>query len=98
MLPCGLAAGIAGASPTAGSYAPSWSRRHASATPPMSATMRAKLSETLIALLPLVVGRLAEVNLRWNRRSACVPGMTPCRDQPLGDGEEGGDQTAVAPL
>jgi hypothetical protein len=50
ILPCGLAAGIAGELPQAGSCDPSVSRRISSAVPPVSATTRAKMSETFTAL------------------------------------------------
>ena len=50
MLPCGLAAGIAGALPHAGSGEPPVSRRIWSAAPPITATPRAKRVEKLTAL------------------------------------------------
>ena len=67
MLPCGFAAGIAGLLPKAGSWAPPVSRRHMTAAAPMSATIRAKMPDMLIALLPLVAPMLAEASLGWNR-------------------------------
>jgi hypothetical protein len=51
MLPCGLAGGIAGVLPTAGACAPPCNRRHAIAAAPISATMRAKMSDKLIVVL-----------------------------------------------
>src|SRR3989442_9000313 len=60
MLPCGFAAGIAGVLPTAGLCAPPCSRRHAIAAAPISATMRAKIPDKLIALLPLVARKLED--------------------------------------
>src|SRR5260221_7694996 len=59
MLPCGFAAGIAGVLPTAGSCAPPRSRRHATAAAPISATMRAKMPDKLIVLLPRAPPTLA---------------------------------------
>src|SRR5688572_25030394 len=53
MPPCDLAAGIAGAPPQAGSSAPPC-RRHRIAPAPISATIRPKAPDRLIALLPLV--------------------------------------------
>jgi hypothetical protein len=50
MLPCGLAAGIVGELPQAGSCEPSVRRRVSSAAPPISETSRAKVSEKLNAL------------------------------------------------
>src|SRR6187549_58034 len=47
MLPCGLAAGMAGALPQAGSGEPWVSRRMCSAAPPIRATPRAKRDEKL---------------------------------------------------
>jgi len=50
MLPCGLAAGIVGELPQAGSCEPSARRRVSSAAPPISDTSRAKVSEKFNAL------------------------------------------------
>ena len=71
MLPCGFAAGIAGALPQAGAGAPPASRRAMSAAPPISATTRAKISEKFKrTFFSLFAGRLAEACLRWNRESS----------------------------
>src|SRR5277367_2862349 len=53
ILPCGLASGIAGALPHAGSGDPWVSCRDTRAAPPTTATTRAKTSEKLNALFPL---------------------------------------------
>ena len=52
MLPCGLASGIVGAEPHAGSGEPCVNRRIWSAAPPIRATPRAKTVEKLNALFP----------------------------------------------
>ena len=48
-MPCGFAAGIAGALPKAGSWHAACRRRHRIAAAPTSATMRAKMPDKLIA-------------------------------------------------
>ena len=48
-LPCGFAAGTTGALPQAGSGAEPCSRRHRSATAPISATIRAKMPDNSCA-------------------------------------------------
>ena len=50
MLPCGLAVGIVGELPQAGSCEPSVRRRVSRAAPPISDTSRAQVSEKLNAL------------------------------------------------
>ena len=74
MLPCGFAAGIAGVLPKAGSCAPPC-RRHRIAAAPISATIRAKMPDKLIAILPLVARTLAEASRAGNDEvRACTPG------------------------
>src|SRR5262245_44696707 len=82
MAPCGLAAGITGVLPQAGAYAGSCTRRHSSATPPTSATMRAKIPERLIQFPCSIAG----ISLQH------PPPVPPCqhlhaeqRDEPGGD-------------
>jgi hypothetical protein len=53
MAPCGLAAGMVGALPHAGSGEPPVSRRICSAAPPTRATPRAKKVEKLKVGLPI---------------------------------------------
>src|ERR1700722_19215473 len=53
ILPCGLAGGIAGELPQAGSGEPWVNWRDTRAAPPTSATARAKTSEKLKALFPM---------------------------------------------
>jgi hypothetical protein len=58
--PCGFASGTTGALPQAGSGAAPCSRRHSSAAPPISATMRAKIPEKLMSFPQLMVRTLSE--------------------------------------
>src|SRR5512134_3665341 len=69
MLPCGLAAGIAGLLPTAGSEGLPCSLRQRIAAPPTSATMRANMSDNPIASPPVCARTsLVEAHLRCNPR------------------------------
>src|SRR5882724_8421855 len=72
MLPCGLAAGIAGVLPTAASSAPLCSRRHRIAAAPISATSFAKMLDTLMTFLPLMARMLSRIHLKEPPR-VCHP-------------------------
>src|SRR5690349_551736 len=63
MLPCGFAAGMTGASPTACTLGVPCSRRQATVAAPTTATPRAKTSEKLIAR-SLVVRTLVETGVQ----------------------------------
>ena len=63
ILPCDFAAGMAGASPQAGSGKPVVNRRDTSAAPPTTATTRAKTSEKANSVFPLVANSLTEAAL-----------------------------------
>ena len=59
--PCGFASGITGALPQAGFCAASCIRRHISAAPPISATIRAKMPEKFIKFLLSIARMLSGV-------------------------------------
>jgi hypothetical protein len=68
--PCGLAGGIEGAPPVAGSRMSSRPCRHRIVPAPISATIRPKASDKIMVLLSLVGRTLAEAGLDRQRRPA----------------------------
>jgi hypothetical protein len=84
--PCGFAAGIVGALPSAWTRGPPSIRRQTIATAPISATMRAKMLDKLIAFFPwpMVARKLAEADARWNRRYAAFTGESGRRELSVG--------------